>query len=300
MNLETLRVYCDVVRCQSFSQGAAMNGVTQSAASQAVNQLEKFLNVQLIDRSKRPFVLTTEGQTCYEGFREVLDRFDICESRVRSMREEISGLVRVAAIYSIGLHDMGRAMQEFIRQYPKAKVRLEYLRPNRIHDAVLNEEVDLGIVSYPQNQRGLACIPLRKEDMVFVCHPEHYLAKLRKVNASQLRGETFVGFDRDLMIRKEIDNYLRQHQIRVKMAMEFDNIETIKQAVEIGAGISMLPKPTVRKEIEQGTLIEIPMVMRKLRRPIGIIHLQRRIFTSAMAKFIDLLTTSNNSTDTNE
>jgi len=233
--------------------------------------------------------LTNEGQTCYEGFRDVLDRFDIAESRVRSMRQEISGLVRVAAIYSVGLHDMGKAMQSFMKKYPKARVRLEYVRPSRIYETVLNEESDLGMVSYPTATRGLSVIPLRKEHMVLVCHPEHCLAGQKKVGGSQLRGEMFVAFDKDLPIRREIDNYLRHYQVKVKIAMEFDNIETIKQAVEIGTGISILPEPTVRKEIKQGMLACVPLTMRKLRRPIGIIHLQRRIFTSAMAKFVELL-----------
>ncbi|MHC4441692.1 MAG: LysR family transcriptional regulator [Planctomycetota bacterium] len=297
MNIETLRVFCDVVRSQSFSQGASLNGITQSAASQAVNQLERYFGVKLIDRSKRPFILTNEGQTCYEGFRNVLDNFDVAESRVRSMRQEISGLVRVAAIYSVGLHDMGRAMQNFMRQYPKARVRLEYVRPTMIYEAVQNEEVDLGIVSYPTTIRGINIIPLRKENMVLVCHPEHYLAKAKKVNAPQLNNQSFIGFNKDLQIRKELDNYFRQYQIKIKMMMEFDNIETIKQAVEIGAGISILPEPTVRKEIEHGTLVCVTLSMRKLRRPIGIIHLQRRIFTSAMAKFIELLRADSKQSD---
>ena len=149
MNIETLRIFCDVVQHQSFSRGAVINGVSQSAATQSVHRVEEHFGVQLVDRSKRPFVLTPEGQACYEGFREVLELYDSVEARVRSLRMDISGLVRVAAIYSVGLHDMRRCMQDFMRRYPKAKVRLEYLRPNKVYDAVNNAEVDLGIISYP-------------------------------------------------------------------------------------------------------------------------------------------------------
>lgn len=289
MNIETLRIYCAVVRSQSFSRGAAMNNVSQSAASQAVHQLERKFGVQLIDRTKRPFVLTPEGEACYEGLREVLQQFDSVEARVQSLRQEIAGTVRVAAIYSIGLHDMSRRMQEFMSRYPKARVRLEFLGPSRVYEAVLDEEADLGMVSYPQPGRGLTVIPLRSEAMLLVCHPDHHLARAKKASLSQLRGENFIAFEKSLPIRKELDRCLRDNGVNVRVVMEFDNIETIKQAVEIGAGLSVLPEPTIQKELKIGTLAGVPLSGQKLRRPIGIIHRQRKAFTPTISKFVDLL-----------
>jgi DNA-binding transcriptional LysR family regulator len=289
MNIETLRIFCDVVQHQSFSRGAAANDVSQSAATQSIHRLERHFGVQLVDRGKRPFVLTPEGQVCYDGFREVLELYDAAESRVRSLRMEIGGTVRVAAIYSVGLHDMSRRMQEFMRRYPKAKVRLEFLHPNKVRDAVLNAEVDLGIISYPAASPDLGVIPLRSEEMVVVCNPKHKLASQTAVTAQQLQDAEFIGFDRDLSIRKETDRYLRQSGVSVRMVMEFDNIETMKQAVEIGAGISILPEPTVRKEVKGGTLAAVRLTTPELRRPLGIIHRQRKAFTPTVSKFIELL-----------
>ncbi len=289
MNIDTLRVFCDVVQHQSFSRGAKINDISQSAATQSVHRVEQHFGVQLVDRSKRPFVLTPEGQACYEGFREVIDLYDSVEAHVRSLRMEIGGLVRVAAIYSVGLHDMSRCMQSFMRQYPKAKVRLEYLRPNKVYDAVLNAEVDLGIVSYPTASPDLNVIPLRSENMVVVCPLDHPLAKRATVTAEHLNGMDFVGFDRDLSIRKEIDRHLRQRGVNIRVVMEFDNIETIKQAVQIGAGISILPEPTVRDEVGIGSLATVRLTSPELRRPIGIIHRHRKLFTPTAAKFVELL-----------
>ncbi|NLX22976.1 MAG: LysR family transcriptional regulator [Phycisphaerae bacterium] len=289
MTLETLRVFCDVVRCQSFSRCATLNHITQSAVSQAVQQLEKQLGVQLIDRTKRPFVLTPEGEVCYEGLKDVLQSYDGVEARVRSLRQEVAGVIRVAAIYSVGLHDMSRCMQEFMTRYPKAKVRLAYLRPNKVYDAVVNEEADLGIVSYPVASRGLTVLSLRSERMVLVCHPDHHLARLKKATIVQLRGENFVAFDHDLIIRKELDRHLRDNQVVLRVVMEFDNIETIKEAIQIGAGVSILPEPTVRREVERGALVSVPLAASGLCRPIGIIHRQRKLFTPTIAKFVELL-----------
>jgi DNA-binding transcriptional LysR family regulator len=289
MNIETMRIFCDVLQHQSFSRGASVNNVSQSAATQSVHRVEDYFGVQLVDRSKRPFVLTPEGQVCYEGFREVLELYDAMEARVRSLRMEISGLVRVASIYSVGLHDMSRCMQDFMRRYPKAKVRLEYLGPNKVLNAVVNSEADLGIISYPVPSADIAVIPWRSEKMVVVCHPKHHLAGEKAVTVEHLQGEDFVAFDRDLTIRKEIDRYLRQRSVSVRVVMEFDNIETINQAVEIGAGISILPEPTVRQKSQQGTLATVRLIAPELRRPIGIIHRQRKVFTPTAGKFVELL-----------
>jgi len=180
-------------------------------------------------------------------------------------------------------------MQDFMRRYPKAKVRLEYLRPNKVYDAVLNAEVDLGIVSYPTASPDLNVIPLRSEKMVVVCPPGHPLTIHKAVTAEHLQGLDFVGFDRDLSIRKEIDRHLRQRAVGIRVVMEFDNIETIKQAVQIGAGISILPEPTVRDEVRGKSLVAIRLIAPEMRRPIGIIHRQRKVFAPTTAKFVELL-----------
>ncbi|MFW5693464.1 MAG: LysR family transcriptional regulator [Thermoguttaceae bacterium] len=289
MNIETLRVYCDVVQHQSFSRGAALNEVSQSAATQSVHRLERHFGVQLIDRGKRPFVVTPEGQVCYEGFREVLELYDSVEARVRSLRMEIAGVVRVAAIYSVGLHHMTRCMQQFMQRYPKAKVRLEYQRPNKVYEQVLGAEVDLGIVSYPTASADLSVAPWRSERMVLACNPDHPLAQHQAITVEHLAGEPFIAFDRDLSIRKEIDRHFRRRSVTVSVAMEFDNIETIKQAVAIGVGVSILPEPTVQMEVQAGLLRAVPLIAPELWRPLGIIHRQRKVFTPTVTKFVELL-----------
>lgn len=289
MNIAAMRLFCDVVRCRSFSQAAAMNNISQSASSQAVAQVEREVGLQLVDRSKRPFILTAEGEVYYNGFCDILARFDAIQADVRSLREEVAGLVRVAAIYSVGLHEMRACMQDFMARYPKARVRLQYLLPDRVYDAVLNGEVDLGLVSYPASSRDLAVIPLRSETMVLVCHPQHHLADQESANLVDLQGENFIAFDRELAICKELDRHLREHQVTIRKVMEFDNIETIKEAIEIGAGLSILPKPTVRRELAAGTLAAVPIGDDRLERPIGIIHRQRKSFTPVIRKFVEVL-----------
>jgi DNA-binding transcriptional LysR family regulator len=289
MNLETLQLYCDVVRLRSFSRGAAANEVSQSAASQAIQQLESDIGVRLLDRSKRPFTVTPEGRVLYEACRDLLHRYEQARARIGSSRNRLDGTVRVAAIYSVGLHDVSRHMQPFMSAHPQAKVQLECLHPHKVVEAVINDEADIGIMSYPPAVRGLAVIPWRSEKMVFVCHPGHRFAKRRMIMPADLNGEKFVAFDADLGIRKAIDRSLKQKNVRVDVVMEFDNIETIKQAIAIGAGVSILPRPTVLKEIEIGSLAAVPLAIPDLERPVGIIYRRQKHLSPTVARFIESL-----------
>jgi DNA-binding transcriptional LysR family regulator len=289
VHLETLRLYCDIVRLRSFSRGAEQNFVSQSAASQAVQQLERELEVPLIDRSTRPFVVTPEGQSFYTACRGLLEAWEKAKSEVASVKARVDGMVRVAAIYSVGLHDMSHHLQRFISLYPNARVQLECLHPHKVVEAVLGGEADVGIMSYPPGDRALSVVPLRSEAMAFVCHPNHRLARRRTVLPADLNGEAFVAFDRELTIRKAIDRALRQHNVRANIVMEFDNIETIKQAIMIAAGVSLLPRHTVEKEAGIRTLTVLPFGIPDLVRPVGIIYRRQKHLTPAVRRFIQLL-----------
>ena len=289
MNLETLSLYCDVIRSGSFSLGAAAHRISQSAASQAVRQLEEDLGSQLIDRTKRPFMVTPEGKKFFEACLALLDGFEKAKAEITQQKTAVGGEVRVAVIYSVGLQDMGFITQQFTTRFPQAKVRLAYLHPDAVVEAVINDEADLGILSFPAPHRSLMTIPWHDEPMVFVCHRTHPLAKKRVITAKELQSQRFVAFEKNLPIRKAIDKALRQHGAKVDPAMEFDNIETIKQAIAINSGVSILPKPSVTREMENGILAAVPLEIPELVRPIGIIHRRQKLLTPAAAKFLEFL-----------
>ncbi len=200
MQLEALKIFCDVVRWASFSRGAQENHISQSSASQAVHQLEVRLGVKLIDRSKRPLVLTTHGKVYYDGCRELVGRYFEVENRVKAMVDDhkVAGTVRVASIYSVGLHQLSRYAERFAALYPEANVRLEYLHPTRVVESVCHEGAELGLISFPRKWPELTVIPWRDEEMVLAVHPGHRLAGCESVEVEQLVGEKLVHFDSDL------------------------------------------------------------------------------------------------------
>lgn len=288
MNIDSLRVFCEVARQRSFSRAAQTLNVTQSAISQTIQALEKELGRQLVDRSRRPPKLTPAGEKFHAGCRDVLDRLDRTIARLRELDNEVSGPVHVASIYSVGLYH-GDAVRRFMETYPKAHIRLQTLRPNLVLDAVQRGDAMLGLVSYPKETRQLAVTPWKEETMVLVCPPLHRLATSKKVRLEDLQGEDFIAFDSDLTIRKRIDAALQQHKVTVNVVMEFDNIETVKQAIQNGTGVSILPEATVAASVKAGVLATVGFAKSELVRPLGIVHHKSKPLTLAATKFIELL-----------
>lgn len=289
MHLRFVEVFCDVAQRRSFSKGAAAHNVSQSSASQAVNLLEKRLGTLLIDRSKRPLELTPAGQIYYDGCRELLDRYRAIEDQVRQTQDKVAGLVRVAAIYSVGLMQMESSIKQFEELYPEAELRLEYLHPDQVYEQVLNDEADLGLVSFPRRGADLVAIDWQQQPMLLVVPPEHPLARRSSVSIQDLAGQDYVPFTRELTIRREIDRWLKKARVSVNPVHEFDNIENIKRAIEVGSGIALLPAPTVRQEVSAGTLAAIPLHDVDLFRPVGIVHRRHKQLTNADVKVIELL-----------
>ena len=295
MQLESLKIFCDVVRWASFSRGAAENDISQSSASQAVHQLEVRLGVKLIDRSKRPLVLTPQGKVYYEGCKELVGRYIELENRVKAQVDEhkVIGTVGVASIYSVGMHHMSQYVKTFEDRYPEASVRLEYLHPTRVIERVAGGGADLGLISYPRKWPELTVIPWREEIMSLAVHPSHRFAPRGTVDIRELDGEAFIAFDSDLSIRRAIDRCLRHHDVNVEVVLEFDNIENIKRAVEIPAGVSILPEPSLAREVRAGSLVAVRISGQdpkyQLNRPVAIVHRRNDNLDLTAARFLELL-----------
>jgi DNA-binding transcriptional LysR family regulator len=184
---------------------------------------------------------------------------------------------------------MSRYVQQFARLYPQANIRLSYLHPDRVYESVMNEEADIGLISYPRPGKDLIALPWREEMMVLACPPGHRLAGRSAVAGRDFMGERFVAFDESLTIRKEIDRQLRKHDVDVHVVMAFDNIETIKRAVELQEGVSILPEPAIQNEVRAGTLVAVPLTSPTLIRPLGIIHRRSGELSRTARRFIDLI-----------
>ena len=289
MHIETLKVFCDVVETGSFSVAASQNFVTQSAVSQQLRALESKYRCKLLERSRGGAKPTPQGEILYRTSREIIDRYNDVEAELQHSCEVVGGHLRVAIVYSVGLHELPAYLKEYLRKYPGVNVHVEYSRPNKIYENVIAQQIDLGIVAYPQKHPQIEVTAMREDHLVLACAPDHPLANAKRIPIARLNGEKVVAYERDIATRKATDLVLRANHVSVHYNAEYDNIETIKRAVEIGQGVAIVPLPAVQHEVEHGTLKVVQLTDETLLRPLGIIHKRSRHLSPAAVKFIDIL-----------
>src|SRR5512132_203232 len=204
MHIETLQTFCHLVETGSFTKAARRAFISQSAISQQLKTLEERYGQPLIDRGARPRLETTAaGQLLYAECREMLDRFRHLEERLRQpARDTVEGTVRLATVYSIGLHELPPYVTRFMKAHPRVKAHVEYSRTDKVCDACVAGTVDFGIVAFPLRRSNLTIIPWHDERLVLACAPTHRLARRRTVRLAELAGEPFVAFERDIPTRK--------------------------------------------------------------------------------------------------
>src|ERR1700744_4313427 len=289
MQIDSLKVFCDLAETESFTKAAQINSVTQSAVSQQISALERTFKSLLIERSKKKFRLTREGQVLYDYSKQIIQTYESLHNKLQELKDIISGTIRVATIYAIGLHDLPPYIKRFMKSYPTVNIHVEYRRANQVYEDVLSNVVDLGLVAYPIKDSKLEIIPPRKEPLVLICHPQHPFTRQKSIKLKSLAGQKVIGFEPDIPTRKALDKILKEYGEEGKHVMEFDNVETVKRAVEIDAGISIVPQGTVTQEIAKQTLAAITIEDGEFYRPLAAIYKKNKVLSPAMKQFLSIL-----------
>lgn len=289
MHIQNFKTFCDLVETKSFSKAARLNEVTQSAVSQQLKSMEAHYDMLIIDRNQKKFRLTPQGTALYSTFKEILDLYEKLNCEIQEMRNIVSGTIQISTVNSIGLHELPPYLKSFIKQFPSVNARVEYRRANLVYEDVLHGNADLGLVAFPPPHKDLTIIPFANDELIIVMSPEHRLTKKRSISMNDLSGVEFVAFERDIPTRKATDEILAKAGVEVQVVMEFDNVETVKRAIEINAGIAILPASTVITESERNQLVIYKLEGGIHNRPLAVIHKKNRILTPALRSFVELM-----------
>jgi len=291
MNIVNFKIFCDLVDSESFSQAARMNDITQSAVSQQLRSMEKHFNVLIVDRSQKQFRLTREGAKVLEFSRELLVRYETLVCDIQAMKKVLSGTIHVSTICSIGLHELPPYLKSFLLKFPSINVKVEYRRSNLVYEDILQRRADVGLVAFPTQVRGLDIIPFVEDELILIAGKNHPLAKQKSVGLEDIKSNPFIGFEQDIPTRQATDKFFKEHKLGITPVMEFDNVETVKRAVEIDAGIALVPAGAVEKDLGK-TIARLnvePKLCKNWIRPLAIVIRKNRTLTPAIDKFIKLL-----------
>ncbi len=289
MHVETLRMFCDLATLRSFSKTADKNMVSQSAVSQQVAQLEIEHKCQLLNRQKRPLELTSAGELLYRAARDIVDRYDQLNSEMNSLKSAAQSRINVGAIYSIGMHSLPEYIKIFMVKRPSVNVHVAYFVSEKIYELVLAGELDIGLVAVPKRDKRLDVYEFEDEPLVLACSSKHPLAKQSQIDIHKLQLERFIGFEEGVPTRDWIDGIFQRYNVVIRPAMEFDNIETVKRAVEINSGVSILPRTALSQELAAGTIKAIEFSNERFVRPTGILVRKDRVISQETRYLIELL-----------
>ena len=288
MKIETLNIFCDLVETRSFTRTAERNGITQSAISQQLWSLEREFKSVLAVRNAGMFQLTPAGDLCHQRCLEIVRLTMEMDKRLQQARDTSAGTIELAACYSIGLHQLPPVLDRFRRDFPKVEIHVRYEHIDRVHELVLHNEVDLGLVAYPRRRPGLAIERVRDERLVLVCHPQHRFAGRPAVPLSALRNLLIIAWQEIpwvSFLKKVPDS--QRHLFEPRHV--FKEVEMVKQAVEKDVGVTVLPAATIESEVANHLLTAVPFEDGRHTEPVAVIYRKNRKLTPAMTNFIQTL-----------
>lgn len=287
--IRSLHIFCSLVETQSFTEAAQLHYLTQPAVSQHLKALEEKLGQRLVERGRGYLRLTQAGQLAYEAGKEILDRFERLKAALQEDPKEIHGILRVAAVYSVGLYELQPFTAAFLSRYPKVDLQLRFLAGPEIYTALLANRIDLGFVDYPKPHPQLKIRFFQKEKLVLIVPSRHPWSKRKRIRIRQLNDQPFIAVQSGLPMREVFDETFRREKVKVHVVSAFDNFEIVKRAVEVGLGISIVPRLAVANEVKSGSLKQLDLAEGAFERTIGILLRKRMEPSLAARRFLEML-----------
>lgn len=289
INIDFLKVFCDIVETKSFSKAAERNFITQSAVSQQISYMENHFDKKLIIRGKGKFSLTSEGRIFLNGCNSILSLFQDTIDRMEAKLGNIVQTVNIESIYSIGFYRLPIWMKSFMLDNKNINLHVEYNKSDRIYKNVIRGGCDIGIIAYPWNHPLIDIQYVHVEKLVAVCAPAFPLSTNLEISLMQLNGIDMISFVSEIPTRNYIDKILKKENIKVNHIHEFDNVETLKRSLELGDGIAILPENTIQQEIANNDLVSLEITDGPFYRNIGIISRKNRPQSKAIKLVLNKL-----------
>lgn len=290
VNLFFLKTFVDAAKTGSLRASANRNYVTQPAVTQHIRRLEEKLECRLFERHNKKIVLTLCGKTFLTYAQDILAQYEESKMRLRETQKIFTGTIRIATTYSIGLYHLQPCINNYLKKFPKIDFHLEYHPFDKIYTMLSERLIDFGFVAYPKKRQDTLSQVFAEEKLVLAQSSTRRIIKTKPASLKSLDGVKFVAFPSNTPTRKAIDNFLLNKKVSPRIVNEYDNIETLKSAMRLGIGCSIVPKNTLWREIKEGSLEIVPVKDFTLTRPLGILYPKSKIYTTVARSFYNAVT----------
>ena len=289
INLTQLKLFRDIARELSFIKVANQNYISQPAVSVHIKKLEHELGQQLLTRTPHNIQLTPEGMLILADVKKILMLCDNLKIRSNYQQEVIEGNIRIAAIHSYGMYEIGDFLSAFMKAYPKIHIHLEFRRSDEIYSQLLTERIDIGVVAYPEKRTRIENLPLGQDELVLIVDKSHRFCGKKSIKLELLDNEPFVAFEEGIPTREAIDKILVQKGINIDIRMTNDNIYALKKVVAAGIGVSIVPVSTIGEEVHDGLISQVKIKDLNLHRPLSLLKLKNNNLSPPTEIFVEQL-----------
>jgi DNA-binding transcriptional LysR family regulator len=289
IDLELYKVFFTVAQCGNISQAAELLYISQPAVSKSIRQLEELTLITLFSRNSRGVKLTEEGLLFYAYIERAMKEIAMGEDILEKLKRKEKGTIELSVSTTLCKHFLIPHLKEFIQTYPNIKIKIINKTTFETLELIKSGVIDFGIISEPFENKDYNFTKLSEIQDIFVANKE-YLTACNISNPNDIfLNCSFMLLETDNITRKYLDKYLDQNSILIKPEIEISNMEFLTEFSKIGLGVSVIIRDFIKKELEEATLIEIPVIPTIPKRAIGIVSHKRLPLSIAAQTFEDFI-----------
>ena len=288
MDFDQLHTFLEIVRLKSFSKAAQTCFRTQPAISAQIRQMEQELGTQLFERFGSRISLTIAGKTFAEYARQLLDLKREGFDAVRELDRIPKGEVVIAANEATCVNVLPRVFATYRKRFEEVQVQVMRSYSSKTIQSVMDNSVDFGITQLPVQEKRLEVIPIHSDEIRLLVPPAHPFAKKTSVSAEQIAEHPLL-LPKGGRTRSRINEYLDAVEDDLRISMELESSEMLKQFIIAGLGIGFMAVTNARKEIRQGALRAVRLAPLPMIRTIGLIYRKDKALPRAGLGFIEVV-----------
>ncbi|MED3891625.1 LysR family transcriptional regulator [Peribacillus frigoritolerans] len=291
MKLENLKMFCLVVDEGSISQAARLSFLSQPAVTRQIHQLENYYNTLLFDREEGRLRVTEAGKLLYPFAKAIVNDFNHSKEVIQQSTGKYNANLIVGASLTIGEYLLPSLLGRFKKQQPKIKVTLTIKNTPRVLEDLSNDVIDLALVEGLVENTDFIVDKFAEDELILVCPSDHPWKDRKEIQLEELGNERMIWRESISGTRLIVENMLREYGVleKIESYMEIGSTQAIKSAVEAGLGISILPRLTVARELEQGFLREVDIYRINMARNLWLVRKNKRFNKIGVSKFVDFL-----------
>ena len=287
-NLSSYRIFYTVANTGNISKAAKELYISQPAISKSIQKLEESVGCKLFSRSSRGVVLTDEGKLLYEHVSEAFETLTMGEEKLKRSIELGVGHLKIGVSSTLCKYLLLPYLKEFIRQNPHISISISCQSTNDTLKLLEDNKIDIGLIGKPENLKNIHFDFLEEIEDIFVAAKD-YLRNLKARGIQKdhiLQSSTLMLLDKNNMTRQYIDDYLQENQIIIKDSNDISDMDLLIDFARIGVGVACVIKNFVREDLENGTLMEIPLGFPIHKREVGFAYKTTTKPSKSLAEFI--------------